>query len=58
MTVPFALLLKSVAGGAFVLLVLLMVAGPVVLGHTPTIAEQTFASIAGAVLGAWLAFRD
>jgi len=51
------LLLKSVAGGAFALLALLMVAGPLLLGHTPTGVEQTAAAISGAVIGAWLALR-
>jgi hypothetical protein len=57
MSIPFMLLLKSVAGGAFALLALLMVAGPLLLGHTPTGVEQTAAAISGAVIGAWLALR-
>lgn len=57
MSIPFVLLLKSVAGGAFAMLALLMVAGPLV-GHAPSAIEQTAAAIAGALIGAWVALRD
>src|SRR5437016_2352174 len=57
MSIPFTLLLKSLAGGASAFLVLLMVAGPHLLGHAPSGTEQITAALAGAVLGAGLALK-